>query len=368
MAQITFRGCPYVDVEAAQVLPHQVVPGPRKPKLVPAIRTEDGVKVMVTPQTLKSQPQRYKPRRGPVPASPAGQRVSPSTSEPRPAPDDEIAEHPDLPHAGLTQAMAAKRVPYQRSATEANEGVAATQLPVEAQTAVRDQLRHLLGYLNLHPHGVKRGANIYQLQENNNEAYGTYDFNTGAVHINEDVHHRAMAFLQDPTNPKHQRYAEDVSTLIHETLHSHAPLHPKAYSGQAAFIEEATTEMLARRVMREQFGIPDERWCDKEGAPSGSYGDDIHHLNQLVSQTLGQYTPLAHQHVYRMIEDAAAKMRQRQPHNFGRRNHYVRHFLSQLTLPPQVFVGLDAAAAAKRQEQIVDTLTNEIENRYHRWA
>ena len=92
--------------------------------------------------------------------------------------------------------MAAKRVPYTPKKQEANARLASTQLPPEAQTAVRQQLRDTLGYLNLHHHGAKRGANTYLLNDDP-KAYGSYDMATGDIHMQEEVHNRAMAFLRE---------------------------------------------------------------------------------------------------------------------------------------------------------------------------
>jgi len=265
----------------------------------------------------------------------------------------------------LASAMMAKRVPYKVSQEEAADYVKPSQLPDDAQSTVREQLRGLLGYLNVHHHGLKRGAKVYRFQQST-ENYGQYDLGTGAITINEDVHQRATKFMSEPTNPKYRKHADDASTLIHETIHAMSPMQSKAYDGHGAFIEEATTEILARKVMRDKFQIPDEHWCDDDGTPSGSYGEEIHSLNQIVSSVLGQHAPIAHQDVYRLIEDAAAKMRQ-QSQVFDRKNRYVRHFANNLELPPHLFTGLDANAAAARRLQIVSDVSAEVERQHHDW-
>ena len=61
-------------------------------------------------------------------------------------------------------------------------------------------------------------------------------------------------------------------------------------------------------------------------------------------------------------------MRHKQPRNFDRRNPFVLHFANSLELPPQVFGGLDAAAAAERRTQISNEIANEIERRYSTWS
>lgn len=366
--EILYHGCRYV-LAAPAALPHQALPAAgRKRKLVPAIRVDDGAKVMVAPETLKTQPQQYKARQPDDAEAPevGARQVRTPQDAPRPAVPPSEPTQTDSPYAPLLAAMAAKRIPQRLSAKEIAAELLPEQLPSEAQTAVRTHLRSLLDYLHLHHHGVKRGGNVYQLQQSD-ESYGQYDPNEGVISVNADVHQRAMKFLADPTNPKHQKYADDASTLIHETIHSTSPMHAKVYNGHGAFIEEATTEILARRVMREKFGIPEKKWRNRDGTPSGSYADEIHSLSHIVSTQLGQHALVSHEKVYRMIEDAAAKMRQKQPRNLDRRNPYVQHFADSLEFPPEVFAGLDAAGADERRRQLANQIADEITKQHEHW-
>lgn len=350
MSAITFRGCVYVEAQ-------------RKRRLVPAVNVATGLKVMVSPQTLKTQPQRYKVRR----TDPAERTVVHPEIAREPAPTTPTA--PDTegpqPHESLLQAMAAKRVPYTPKKQEASARLAPTQLPPEAQSAVRQQLRDILGYLGLHHHGAKRGANSYLLNDDP-KAYGSYDMATGDIHMQEEVHQRAMAFLRDPHNPRNRKYADDASTLLHETIHSCSPLHHKAYNTHAAMVEEATTELLARRVMRDKFGVPDEHWQEPDGSPGGSYGEEIHGLLHTISRALGD-PPIAHHRLQRLVEDAAVKLRQPQPKVFDRRNPYVDHFVAQLELPEHLFAGLNPEMREREEREVRNRISNAISAQHGTW-
>jgi hypothetical protein len=348
MSAIVFRGCVYVEA---------------KRNLVPAVNVETGMKVMVSPHTLQTQPQRYKVRR----TDPAERTVVHPAIARQPAPTTPTA--PDTagpqPHELLLQAMAAKRVPYTPNKQETSALLAPTQLPPAAQSEVRQRLRDTLGYLGLHHHGVKRGANSYLLNDDP-DAYGSYNLATGAINMQERVHQRAMAFLRDPHNPRNRKYADDAATLLHETIHSCSPLHHKAYATHAAFVEEATTELLSRKVMRDKFGVPDEHWQEPDGSVDGSYGKEIHGLLRIISRALGD-PPTAHRRLQQMVEDAAVKMRQPQPKVFDRRNPYVDHFVAQLELPEHLFAGMNPEMREQKEREVRNNISNAISEQYGTW-
>lgn len=90
--------------------------------------------------------------------------------------------------------------------------------------------------------------------------------------------------------------SEGVKTLVHEVLHGFSPLDPNAYRGHGAQIEEVTTEVMARVIGRDVFGVSMTKHNQ------GSYAHDIHGVVDAISEAAGVAPEKAYEHLQRASE------------------------------------------------------------------
>jgi SPP1 gp7 family putative phage head morphogenesis protein len=167
----------------------------------------------------------------------------------------------------------------------------------------------------------------------------------GNLQMREDVHRNAVAFLDRylglVSGKATSQQENGFKTLLHETVHNHSPFAWSAYERAGAVVEEVTTETLARRLMRDQFGA--------RGSLVGrtirvnenrSYDRDIDATRRILEQQLGVKPSAA----IRMIEDAALAMRTYHGPVIPVPDDYVRHFVTNLRLPKR-FAGASAMQA-----------------------
>lgn len=79
-----------------------------------------------------------------------------------------------------------------------------------------------------------------------------------------------------------ERTGASLNTIIHETLHGFSPGEAKAYHGTGAQVEEITTEVMARVIGRDWFGIK------MESHNKGPYAGDIHAATKAIAEVTGQ--------------------------------------------------------------------------------
>lgn len=87
-----------------------------------------------------------------------------------------------------------------------------------------------------------------------------------------------------------------VKTLVHETLHGFSPLDPSAYRGHGGQVEEVTTEVMARVVVRDSFGMKMVRH------DRGSYSYDIEAATNAIAEITGKTPEQAYVHLQRSSE------------------------------------------------------------------
>lgn len=135
-------------------------------------------------------------------------------------------------------------------------------------------------------------------------AYAAHGWD-GTIHISQttaDLLPKFGVALSDRTaesRSPEQEYA--AHALVHETLHGYSPGSIEAYSHHGAQIEEITTEVAARFVSHDMFGIA------KPATYDGAYGETIHTATKAIAELTGQSTD----HAYRHLESAALRYKAR---------------------------------------------------------
>lgn len=139
-----------------------------------------------------------------------------------------------------------------------------------------------------------------------------------------------------------------VKTLIHETLHGFSPIAPHAYQGHGAQIEEVTTEVMARVVGHDAFGIKMQRH------DQGSYSFEIEAVTNAISSLTGDKPELA----YERLQRASARFksttqRLANPHDVT--DAFTRHLVDEL--------GMDDIGAYGRVRSTLESHLNEAAKR-----
>lgn len=95
--------------------------------------------------------------------------------------------------------------------------------------------------------------------------------------------------------------ANDMHTIMHESLHGFSPLQSLAYRGHGAQIEEITTEVSARNMMHRHYG------ADHPKTHEGSYGSEIHAATNAIAEITGH----THERAYQHLQDISLEFKKR---------------------------------------------------------
>ena len=131
------------------------------------------------------------------------------------------------------------------------------------QALVRNQLRALVQELGLVDRdAMASSANRYQVRPRSRMrgARGLHNTVTGQITVSTPVHNGAKRFATAVATGRAPRAndAHDFRTLLHETVHGHSPMDHSVYIGVGRVIEEVSTELTARRIVRQRFGVTSE--------------------------------------------------------------------------------------------------------------
>jgi hypothetical protein len=123
-----------------------------------------------------------------------------------------------------------------------------------------------------------------------------------------------------------------VHTLVHEAVHGHSPIRREQFKGRYRLLEEATTEMAARKVMRDTFGVPWEKYNAPNGL-LGAYRDFCKSLTEGVTAALKHkgYT-LEDKDADDFIGGASVEMRRRPPPFDDNKDQFLKRFAASLPL------------------------------------
>lgn len=248
----------------------------------------------------------------------------------------------------------------------------------EAGGKVRDFVREQLGRLGVvtRDDDVRRGAGIKFGADRAEAALhavpqatfspganGLHDWHGQTFLRKEDVADSlpvAFRAISDQATFRAQplRVRQDVMAvlrvLVHEELHGASAADASAYSGAGVGIEEAATEVLARKVVRELCGYAEASGPDvplslpyrhqsgnyvARAGNGGSYEKFIRRTLQAVGDALG------HDGVHSRVEDAFAKTRQDHPDRWTTGARQVEAFVDALGVTGSAKAALRARLA-----------------------
>lgn len=220
-----------------------------------------------------------KPKLSKPTASPAVPPTSPSVL-PTPPPGSTVppkkVKPPKVPLAVPSSKKSDEFRKQVAKFADALEAVGADSKSKEKQAAVRDGLELLLndfGITSRHKHGWMKSSDEdksrrYRIKTKKpyglKSLRGSLDPRTRKMWIAKEVHDLALKFARLQSSPAFKvnamsdeelEAANAFRTLVHEQLHGAHPEDPATYKGLGVAWEEALTELSARKVMVDTFGV-----------------------------------------------------------------------------------------------------------------
>lgn len=210
----------------------------------------------------------------------------------------------------------------------------------EAREALVGQIRQRYDLTPQHvePAGVAI-ANI--------ESRGQYRISDGAIDLMPEVAEAAERFaalgdggrraMFDAVRaggalPKGATFADidGMRTFAHETMHGFSPLQPQALQGNGIFLEEVSTEVMARRFIAEEMGAPRGLWYRVNDAPGttpmGGYAAEVDTVVASVKTSLG----VSNEEAVSIVEGAAQAFKRRPAGSIASEGAAVEAFVEGL--------------------------------------
>jgi len=210
----------------------------------------------------------------------------------------------------------------------------------QARLAVRKLYREQLGMVPMWPDELIT-AQVRSLRG----VYGTHNTYTGELQIRPTRAREAARVLSKAAKGEasfdtlqEQVATDGLRTLLHEEIHGHTRWSTKgtARTSVSRVVEEATTEVLARRLTRDLLGIPIDRarpfltGMDRVASTrigaAGSYG----HLIRDVLTSIARHTGETGPQVLERMEQAAWRMRTARAKIAETPEEHLRNFVDGL--------------------------------------
>lgn len=140
----------------------------------------------------------------------------------------------------------------------------------------------------------------------------------------------------DPMTKEYGKAEKGMHVLVHEAVHGHSPIRREQFKGRYRLLEEATTEMAARKVMHDAFGTRWERFSDPENG-IGAYSDFCGKLYAGTKAALARkgFSLPNPADWYDFLGTACIEMRRREPKFDNDKNTYLRRYASSLPIEPE---------------------------------
>ena len=246
----------------------------------------------------------------------------------------------------------------------------ALQSPTGAaeQKVIREQLNKIVeepGY-DLVLQAVGKAKYDYKLRPVSamGTSLGLFDPTTGEIQVLDTWHTKAAdgvaALVAARTVTDEQISA--VKTLVHETVHAHSPLTIYiATHKYGRVVEEVTTEVTARKIVRETFSLKSKVLeFPKAATDTGSYNWWIHPMVDILESELG----LKRAQVHAAIEEAGITMRRHKGALISTSDAYAKHFVANLPISDAVALKqVPSAKTAKDAQALLrDRIVSKIKS------
>jgi hypothetical protein len=218
-----------------------------------------------------------------------------------------------------------------------------------AQRKVRKSLRKLCSDFGMLDRGGEsvgsKKFGVFEKKHGVPDGLHTWD---GTIVVKPKIVARAKSLMEAVSQGKQQsewpeKAATGMHVLVHEAIHGHSPIRREQYKGRYRLLEEATTELAARKVMKDAFGVAWSDYGDVDDTDStsdakmGAYAEFCSAVSQGVRAALqrtGIKTPDG-EAWQDFLGEAAIEMRRRPPPTDPDKYAYLNRFASSLPLTPE---------------------------------
>lgn len=221
------------------------------------------------------------------------------------------------------------------------------RLSASNQAEIRGYLHDTIGKYNLSNRDPRTGVGeTFKIKKNLGVGVRGAHWNNGQIDIQTTVAKNAAKFARDqadgvdyaasirgsgPDSQIHTIRANDYRTLVHEQLHGYGPrgINSRAYQGVGKMVEEATTEIAARKIVRDQLGLSHADINGKMAGEligrarsvtdRGSYSRYIVNTTESVRQAIkGELgVDIGYDDAYDVVETAALRLKSLEEHTDG---------------------------------------------------
>jgi len=210
----------------------------------------------------------------------------------------------------------------------------------KTRSLLRERVVGAMGLRSFDVEGNRPNADNIRLMDDDPKALANHHWN-GGISVNRTTMRdavRGLAYARDGEAPMPGQQRA-LNVLVHEEVHGASPIRKEAYRGIGVVLEEAGTEILARRATRELLSLDPEDHPDlampkfewhgenswsQRSAPkywSGAYDDFIMKIQARVARVMGQVKDMD-----RRIEDAFVEIRTAKDAEFSHPNHQADAF------------------------------------------
>lgn len=275
----------------------------------------------------------------PSPIAPPPPAALPQISTPAAAPERAFPFPFERPaeYAGQVSAPAKPFDIDNFSKALANVGSARTGAGKRAQAAIRKELNELLAEHGMISADLRFSERIsrggFAVPKKDIGFNGTHAWD-GKIEINRPVQARGVSAAKRLAAGEKPTVYEmgGLRTMVHEAVHGHSPITHQVYVRSGRWIEEATTELAARKVIREKFGF-----TMAEIDSIGSYQKVIDRVLDSVEEAITRATGArpARSVVREIVDGASIKMRQA-PKKIENVLEFLEHTAGSMEFPAAV--------------------------------
>ncbi len=186
----------------------------------------------------------------------------------------------------------------------------------------------------------------------------------GAITVRDKSAKRATALLSTTggsaaAEPAYSveavKQLKGMHVLVHEAVHGHSPIRQENFKGRYRLLEEATTEMAARKVMRDTFGTPWAWFKPRINPATGAWAESIGaYLSFCGSLREGVAAALKHKKFPDTMTDeqwedfvgaTSVEMRRRPPPYDKDKKEFLKRFASSLPLTEEQIAAMGGKEA-----------------------
>lgn len=240
-------------------------------------------------------------------------------------------------------------------------------LTARAQRYLRGELDRLVGGFGVARHTPSVAGDVLEVKpaRRMHGSRGYYTPHDGTIAIADNVHAGALEFFRDLAAGRTPSgtAAHNFRTFVHETLHGHSPMGAGIYFHSGKVVEEVTTEVAARKIVRDAFGAKSWLLDLPVAAPdvARSYDEWIFGTRRIIETATGMTVAEANE----ALEAAAFELKKTK-HLIHSRTDFVDRFAEGVPINARVLRGVAVADRPAHIKKLRAAIADGLRARYGR--